>query len=68
MAFAPWAIGGRSITELAALMGATAVATKAAVWRARLFVKKRAKVCPALADYLAAAKGAAAAPREEGRR
>jgi RNA polymerase sigma-70 factor (ECF subfamily) len=67
MAFALSAIDGRSITEVAELMGASAVATKARIWRARLFVEKRAKFDPVLADYLETAKGASTAPREEGR-
>jgi RNA polymerase sigma-70 factor, ECF subfamily len=55
MAFALHAIDGRSISEVAALMQATVVATKARVWRARRYVEKRAKANPVLAEYLVTA-------------
>jgi len=57
-AFALSAIDGREVPEIAELMGATAVATKARIWRARLYVEKRARVDPVLAEYLLAAKKA----------
>ena len=56
MAFALSAIDGRAVSEVAELMGATAVATKARIWRARLYVEKRAKADPVLAGYLVEAK------------
>jgi RNA polymerase sigma-70 factor (ECF subfamily) len=56
-AFALSAIDGRSTSEVAELMGASAVATKARIWRARLYVEKRAKSDPVLKGYLADAKG-----------
>ena len=62
-AFALSAIDGRAVGEIAELMGATAVATKARIWRARLHVEKRAKSDPVLADYLVDAKAGASAPR-----
>jgi RNA polymerase sigma-70 factor (ECF subfamily) len=55
-AFALSAIDGRTVTEIAELMEATAVATKARIWRARLYVEKRAKSDPVLAEYLVDAK------------
>jgi len=57
LAFALHAIEGRSLQDVADLMNATAVATKARVWRARRYVEKRAKADPVLADYMAAARG-----------
>jgi RNA polymerase sigma-70 factor (ECF subfamily) len=63
-AFALSAIDGRPVGEIAELMGATAVATKARIWRARLYVEKRAKSDPVLAEYLVDAKhGASPAPK-----
>jgi RNA polymerase sigma-70 factor (ECF subfamily) len=55
MAFALYAIDDRSIAEVAQLMSATAIATKARVWRARRYLEKRAKADPVLSAYLAAA-------------
>jgi RNA polymerase sigma-70 factor (ECF subfamily) len=52
LAFALHAIDGRPLQEVAALMDATLVATKARVWRARRYVEKRAKADPVLADFL----------------
>jgi RNA polymerase sigma-70 factor (ECF subfamily) len=66
MAFALSAIDGRDLAEVASLMGATSVATKARVWRARRYVEKRAKSDPVLSEYLVAAKDGAAAPRKKG--
>jgi RNA polymerase sigma-70 factor (ECF subfamily) len=58
-AFALYAIDGREMSEVAELMNATRIATKARIWRARLFVEKRARVDPLLAEYLSdAARGA----------
>lgn len=54
-AFALYAIDDRSMSEVAALMGATVIATKARVWRARLHIEKRARVDPVLAEYLSRA-------------
>ena len=68
MAFALSAIDGRDVNEIAALMGATAVATKARVWRARRYVERRAKSDPVLSEYLIAArKPVASAARGEDR-
>jgi RNA polymerase sigma factor (sigma-70 family) len=52
LAFILHAIDGRSVAEVAELMQATLVATKARVWRARRYVEKRAKVDPTLSEYL----------------
>ena len=68
MAFALSAIDGRDVHEVAALMGATAVATKARVWRARRYVERRAKSDPVLAEYITAATAAPAAARAGGGR
>jgi RNA polymerase sigma-70 factor (ECF subfamily) len=60
MAFVLHAIEGRPLDEVAKLMDATVVATKARAWRARRFVEKRASVDPLLAEYVVAgAEGAA---------
>jgi RNA polymerase sigma-70 factor (ECF subfamily) len=61
LAFALVAIDGRAIPEVARLMSATVVATKARVWRARRYVEKRAKADPLLSDYMAAASDQATA-------
>ena len=53
-AFALYTIEGRSIAEVAELMSATVVATKARVWRARVYIERRAKADPLLAEYLTA--------------
>jgi RNA polymerase sigma-70 factor (ECF subfamily) len=59
LAFTLYAIDERRIPEVAELMGATVVATKARVWRARRYLEKRAKADPLLSDYMTAAtKGA----------
>ena len=52
LAFILHAIDGRSVAEVAELMQATVVATKARVWRARRYVEKRAQVDPTLSEYL----------------
>jgi RNA polymerase sigma-70 factor (ECF subfamily) len=65
MAFALSAVDGRDVTEVAGLMGATTVATKARIWRARCYVEKRARVDPVLAEYLTAAKATTTPSREE---
>jgi RNA polymerase sigma-70 factor (ECF subfamily) len=57
-AFALSAIDGRSVEEIAELMGATAMATKARIWRARFHVEKRATSDPVLSVYLQDAKDA----------
>jgi RNA polymerase sigma-70 factor (ECF subfamily) len=56
-AFALYAIDDRTMSEVAELMGATVIATKARVWRARLHLEKRARVDPVLAEYLTQATG-----------
>jgi RNA polymerase sigma factor (sigma-70 family) len=65
LAFTLHAIDGRPIVEVAELMQASVVATKARVWRARRYVEKRAKVDPALADYLTAEAPPSRASRAE---
>ncbi len=52
LAFTLHAVDGRSVAEVAELMQATVVATKARVWRARRYVERRAKIDPALAEYM----------------
>jgi RNA polymerase sigma-70 factor (ECF subfamily) len=66
VAFALHAIDGRPLTEVAALMDATLVATKARVWRGRRALADRARRDPVLAEFVAelsdddvGAKGAA---------
>jgi RNA polymerase sigma-70 factor, ECF subfamily len=51
-AFALYAIDGREVPEVAELMGATAVATKARIWRAKRYVEKRGRADPVLREYL----------------
>jgi len=53
LAFTLHAIEGRPLEEVARLMEATVVATKARVWRARQALEKRAKRDPVLAQFLA---------------
>jgi RNA polymerase sigma-70 factor, ECF subfamily len=67
VAFTLHAIDGRSVAEVAELMQASVVATKARVWRARRFVEKRAKANPALADYLVTASTASPAGKSKER-
>jgi RNA polymerase sigma-70 factor (ECF subfamily) len=68
MAFALSAMEGRDVAEIAQLMGATAVATKARIWRARRYIERRARVDPVLAEYLMAARRAEPAEDGEDRR
>jgi len=65
LAFALHAIDGRPLYEVAKLMDATVVATKARVWRARRYVEKRAKVDPVLADFLEGARASDRGGEEE---
>lgn len=53
MAFALYAIDGRSIAEVAELTRTTALVAKLRIWRARREVAKRAARRPLLAEYLA---------------
>jgi RNA polymerase sigma-70 factor (ECF subfamily) len=53
LAFTLHAIDGRSLEEVAQLMDATLVATKARVWRARQALEKRARKDALLASFLA---------------
>jgi RNA polymerase sigma-70 factor (ECF subfamily) len=52
IAFSLHAIDGRALREVAELMSASLVATKARVWRARRELAKRAKRDPLLLTYL----------------
>jgi RNA polymerase sigma-70 factor (ECF subfamily) len=52
IAFTLHAVDGRPLREVAALMSASLVATKARVWRARRELDKRAKRDPLLFSYL----------------
>ncbi len=52
MAFALYAIDGRSIAEVATLTGTTAIAAKVRIWRARKEVVKRAARSTILAELL----------------
>ncbi len=52
MAFALYAIDGRSIAEVAELTGTKLIAAKLRIWRARREVAKRAAQDPLLAEYL----------------
>jgi len=63
VAFALHAIDGRPLHEVAQLMDATLVATKARVWRARRYVTQRAKVDSVLAELV---ERADTTEREEG--
>lgn len=65
LAFTLYAVDERRIQEVAELMGATVVATKARVWRARRYLEKRAKADPILSEYLASAMKSGASRREE---
>jgi RNA polymerase sigma-70 factor (ECF subfamily) len=60
IAFTLHAIDGRSLREVAELMSASLVATKARVWRARRELDKRAKRDPLLAAFLGGVLGDAA--------
>lgn len=55
LAFTLHAVDGRRLPEVAELTGASLVATKARVWRARRYLEKRASVDPVLSDYVKAA-------------
>ena len=57
IAFTLHAIDGRPLREVAELMTASLVATKARVWRARRELDKRAKRDPLLASFLGGALG-----------
>jgi RNA polymerase sigma-70 factor (ECF subfamily) len=59
IAFTLHAIDGRPLREVAELMSASLVATKARVWRARRELDKRAKRDPLLASFLGGVLGAA---------
>lgn len=52
IAFALHVIDGRSMKEVAEITGATLVATKSRVWRARREIEKRARRDPLLENYL----------------
>ena len=52
VAFALFALDGRSIAEVAQITGATVTATKLRVWRARRALEATARRDPALAAYL----------------
>jgi RNA polymerase sigma-70 factor (ECF subfamily) len=58
IAFTLHAVDGRSLRDVAALMSASIVATKARVWRARRELARRAGRDPLLASFLAAGLGA----------
>jgi RNA polymerase sigma factor (sigma-70 family) len=66
MAFVLHVVDGRPIAEVAEIMEATVVATKARVWRSRRYVEKRAKVDPVLGEYLTSAQASSRAdgPKE----
>ncbi|MDB4956929.1 MAG: polymerase sigma factor RpoE [Myxococcales bacterium] len=53
MAFALYAIDGRSIAEVARLTGTSTVTAKVRIWRARRDMAQRAASDPVLAEYLA---------------
>jgi RNA polymerase sigma-70 factor (ECF subfamily) len=53
MAFALYAIDGRSIKDVARLMKTTGIAAKLRIWRARREIDRRADADPVLADFLA---------------
>jgi RNA polymerase sigma-70 factor, ECF subfamily len=57
IAFTLHAIDGRPLREVAELMAASVVATKARVWRARRELDKRAKREPLLMSYLEGTRG-----------
>jgi len=61
IAFALYAIDGRSLREVAAITATTLVAAKSRVWRARREVTRRAKHDPSLAAFL---RGATTPPQE----
>lgn len=53
MAFALYSIDGRSIADVARVMGTTGIAAKLRIWRARREIARRADADPVLADFLA---------------
>jgi RNA polymerase sigma-70 factor (ECF subfamily) len=57
VAYALHVIDGRSMKEVAEMTGATVVATKSRVWRARREVNKRAAKDPLLSTYLRSQEG-----------
>jgi len=57
VAFALHAIDGRPIAEVARMCGASAIATKLRIWRARRELEKRAAADPVLAELIAEAGG-----------
>jgi RNA polymerase sigma-70 factor (ECF subfamily) len=65
IAFTLHAIDGRALREVAELMDASLVATKARVWRARRELEKKAARDPLLRSYLDGALGDEAAAPEE---
>ena len=52
LAFALHVLDGRSIAEVAKLVGASGIATKLRIWRARRELEKRAAADPILLEYL----------------
>ena len=52
LAFALHVLDGRSIAEVAKLVGASGIATKLRIWRARREVERRAAADPILLEYL----------------
>jgi RNA polymerase sigma-70 factor (ECF subfamily) len=52
LAFALHVLDGRSIAEVARLVGASGIATKLRIWRARRELEKRAAEDPILLEYL----------------
>ena len=67
IAFTLHAIDGRSLREVAELMAASVVATKARVWRARRELDKRAQRDPLLQSYLEGALGDETDPQGQGK-
>jgi RNA polymerase sigma-70 factor, ECF subfamily len=53
VAFALFAVDGRSIAEVAVAMDASQTATKLRIWRARRALMKRAAADPVLAEFMA---------------
>ncbi len=57
LAFALFAIDGRSIAEVAAITNVTVLTAKLRIWRARRELEQRAAVDTVLCDYLVARRG-----------
>jgi len=57
IAFALYAIDGRSIADVAAITGVTALTAKLRIWRARREVERRLEHDPILASYIAQHRG-----------